>query len=284
MMYRMSKMFMIAAAMAAASVQAVQAGSKIYVGARVASNRLVSMDRVDHSVWDGLLHKYVDQNGMVNYHAWKANSADLRALDTYLRSLSTAGPRIQASHEAQLAFWINAYNAVTARGILREYPTSSIRNHTAKLFGYNIWKDLQLYVGGRPYALEQIENQVLRKMGDPRIHFGIVCASIGCPRLLNEAYVANKVQEQLERNAKDFFSRPKNFRYDASRHRFYLSSILSWYGGDFGGNQAAQLRTISRWLPDAASQQAAARNGVQLSFLNYNWGLNDQRTVRSARR
>ena len=150
-----------------------------------------------------------------------------------------------ATREAKLAFWINAYNAVTVHGILREYPTTSIRNHTAKLFGYNIWHDLQLYVGGTAYSLDTMEHQILRKMSEPRIHFAIVCASIGCPRLLNEAYTADRINEQLEINSKDFFARAQNFRYDQSKKQFYVSAILDWFGEDFGNSQAEQLRRIS---------------------------------------
>ncbi|MCP4169779.1 MAG: DUF547 domain-containing protein, partial [Fuerstiella sp.] len=180
------------------------------------------------------------------------------------------------SNSAKLAFWINAYNAVTVRGILREDPTSSSRNHTAKLFGYNIWKQLQLYVGGKPHSLEGIEHEILRKMNEPRIHFAIVCASIGCPRLLNEAYTPQRVQQQLEASAKDFFRRSQNFRHDKAANRFYVSEILSWFATDFGADQAVQLKRISQWLPTAAAQQAAQRNAVSLSYLDYDWNLNEQ--------
>ena len=130
---------------AAATSQIARAGSKVYVGSRVSSGRQVSMDRIDHSLWDALVRKYVDNDGMVDYQALKASSRDSGALDGYLKTLSTANPRVSASRDAQLAYWINAYNAVTLHGILREYPTSSIRSHTARILGYNIWKDLQLY-------------------------------------------------------------------------------------------------------------------------------------------
>ncbi len=273
----------IAFLVAVASSQPAHAG-KVYVGSQVPSVRQVSMDRIDHSAWDAIVRKYVDEDGMLNYRALKSSSRDMRALDGYLRTLSNASPRIRTSRDAKLAFWINAYNAVTVRGILREYPTTSIRNHTAKVWGYNIWKDLQLYVGGQPYSLDQIEHDILRKMGEPRIHFAIVCASIGCPRLLNEAYVPSRVQQQLETNARDFFSRLQNFRYDQRNRRFYLSSILSWFGEDFGSNQAAQLRKIAQWLPTEAARQAARQNAVSVSFLDYNWNLNEQASPRTARR
>ncbi len=283
MIRTVSSTIAIAFLVAVASSQPAYAG-KVYVGSQVPSVRQVSMDRIDHSAWDAIVRKYVDEDGMVNYRALKASSRDMRALDGYLRTLPIAIPRIRASRDATLAFWINAYNAVTVRGILREYPTTSIRNHTAKVWGYNIWKDLQLYVGGQPYSLDQIEHDILRKMGEPRIHFAIVCASIGCPRLLNEAYVSSRVQQQLETNARDFFSRPQNFRYDQRNRRLYLSSILSWFGEDFGSNQAAQLRKIAQWLPTEAARQAAMQNAVSVSFLDYNWNLNEQASPRTARR
>ncbi|QDV59251.1 DUF547 domain-containing protein [Rosistilla oblonga] len=252
------------------------AGSAVYLGTRVAQSRQVSIDKIDHAAWDAITRKYVDTNGMVNYRGLKASAADMQALARYLNLLSTANPSLPASPDATLAFWINAYNAVTVHGILREYPTTSIRNHTAKLWGYNIWKDLQLYVGGKPYSLDQIEHEVLRKKGDPRIHFAIVCASIGCPRLLNEAYVPDRLQEQLQLNAKDFFARSQNFRYDPANRRMQLSSILDWFGEDFGGNQAAQLKRIAEWLPSQTAQAAARQNAVSVSYLDYNWNLNSQ--------
>jgi hypothetical protein len=250
------------------------AGSPVYLGSKTSQN--LSVDKIDHSRWNSLLTEYVDQDGMVDYRSWKATTRDVQALDQYLGDLSAASPKTAASKESTLAFWINAYNAVTIRGILREYPTTSIRNHTARLFGYNIWHDLQLYVGGQPYSLEGIEHEILRKMSEPRIHFAIVCASIGCPRLLNEAYVADRIEEQLTDNSKDFFSRRQNFRHDMSAKRFELSSILSWFDEDFGKNQKQQLKTIAPWLPTPAAQQAARSGSVSISYLSYDWNLNKQ--------
>ena len=264
----------IVAAMVGAKPNMAEAGSAIYVGQQAGDR--ISINDVDHSSWDSLLRKYVDPDGYVNYKTWQASHSDRRKLTDYLNQLSQANPEKKSSQNARLAFWINAYNAVTIDGILREYPTSSIRNHTARLFGYNIWKDLQLYVGGRAYSLETIEHETLRKMGEPRIHFAIVCASIGCPRLLDQAYTADKVQEQLDINSKDFFSRSQNFHYNAREQRFYLSSILSWFATDFGSSQSAQLRTISKWLPDQEAQAAAQRGSASVTFLDYNWNLNDQ--------
>lgn len=248
-------------------------GSKVFVGSKAAQSRL-SMDQIDHSLFDRLLKKHVDSDGFVNYRAIKASSQDTKDLGRYLAILSTADPHISAKRESKLAFWINAYNAATLQGMLREYPTTSIKNHVARVYGYNIWKDLQLYVGGTPFSLEQMEHEILRKMNDPRIHFAIVCASKGCPRLLNEAYVPARVNEQLEVNSRDFFARRTNFRH--AGNRMYLSAILKWYGGDFGTNQADQLKSYAKWLPTESARQAALTGSVRVSFLTYDWSINEQ--------
>jgi hypothetical protein len=107
-------------------------GNVRYVGKQQSTQ--ASMNDIDHTIWDQLLVKYVDSDGRVNYKAWKANGTDVRRLDQYLADLSDAGRQVSATRESRLTFWINAYNAVTVRGILKEYPTTSIRNHTAKLW------------------------------------------------------------------------------------------------------------------------------------------------------
>ena len=242
------------------------------------------MDKIDHQAWNSLLAKYVDEDGMVDYRALKVSVADRNVLDQYITTLSTANPAAPAKREAKLAYWINAYNAVTLHGILKEYPTKSIRSHTASLIGYNIWHDYQLLVAGKGYSLDQMEHQILRKMNEPRIHFAIVCASVGCPRLLAEAYVADRLDKQLEVNAKDFFARPQNFRHDEAQNRFYLSEILSWFGSDFGRGQAAQLKAIARWLPTHGARKAATENAVRVKFLPYDWSLNEQQARTNSRR
>jgi hypothetical protein len=113
-------------------------------------------------------------------------------------------------------------------------------------------------------------------MGDPRVHFAIVCASKGCPRLLNQAFVAESIGQQLDTNAQHFFSVPQNFQYNAQQRSFKLSAIMQWFGTDFGQNQAAQLKAIARYLPTQEAQAAANANSVRVSFLDYSWDLNEQ--------
>ncbi len=247
-----------------------------YAGKQWPTKQQVSIDKIDHQEWDTLLQKYVDDDGLVNYRSWQKNKADRKSLTTYLELLSKANPDLKADDKAKLAYWINAYNAVTVEGMLRVYPTSSIRNHTAKLFGYNIWKNLYLYSGKAKINLDSIEHKVLRKMNEPRIHFAIVCASIGCPRLLNRAYTKADLETQLSTNATDFFSRSQNMQFDAKSRTLKLSSIMSWFGSDFGASTGNQVKFIAPYFPDAAKKFVSAGK-FSVEYLDYNWNINEQK-------
>lgn len=275
----MSGFFATAAAVAIVIVTNATASAKEPLGRAWPAGQYISMDDVDHAVYDQLLQTYVNGDGMVNYAAWCGSDTDRKSLQNYLVRLSQASPAVKASRAGQLAFWINAYNATTIEGILQVYPTSSIRNHTAKVAGYNLWKDLPLLVGGKPHSLDAMEHQILRKMGEPRIHFAIVCASVGCPRLMNEAYTPDRIEEQLALNTRDFFSRSQNFQVDQSGV-MHVSSILDWFGEDFGPTQQAQFTALQQYLPEDA-QRMAVNPRTRLVFQDYDWSLNEQRRART---
>ena len=264
----LAALFLTAAAPLAAADDAV--------GAVWPEDQRVPLAEVDHLIWTYLVDKYVDDDGFVDYRGWKASAEDRGKLLTYLKLLSKGDPAEPTTKEGQLAFWINAYNAVTVEGILRVYPTKSIRDHTAKFFGYNLWEDLKLRVGAGEYSLDTIEHKVLRKLGEPRIHFAIVCASVGCPTLRDEAFVPAKVSEQLADQARDFFGRPKHFQYDAATRTVTLSKILDWFGEDFGDSPGAIMRRVEPYLPGDVREDATAA-GVTLRFRDYDWSLNEQR-------
>jgi len=252
---------------------------QLTLGQVVGEASAVSMSKVDHSDWNRLLQAFVDESGAVNYAQWNDSQQGKQLLDKYINQLSTASLKKAATRVDQMAYWINAYNAVTIKGILQEYPTTSIRNHTSENGGYNIWKNLLLNVGGQQVSLDAIEHKALRPMGDPRIHFAIVCASKGCPRLLNKAFVGETLNEQLDENARYFFSVAQNFQHDPRTRSFKVSSILQWFGTDFGANQAAQLNAIAKFLPTKEAQAAATSNAVSVSYLDYSWELNEQPKV-----
>lgn len=261
-----------------ALAQPVAAGAKIHIGGRCNHSNHPSLDGVNHSAWDVLLHRHVDSHGMVDYTSWQRSTADRRALDEYLRGASCVELRRPASRAGQLAFWINLYNALTVKGILQDYPVSSIKDLQSWFGGYHIWKDLLVAVDRQYYSLEQIEHDVLRPMGEPRIHFAIVCASVGCPKLRDEAYTARRLEHQLTEQAREFLADPDKLRVDRGSSTVYVSPILKWFAEDFGRNQTARLRTIAPYMP-AVAQRLVSTDSVKLHYLRYDWSLNDQQAV-----
>lgn len=251
-------------------------GADALVGKKVTAANRVALDTIDHADWNQLLQQYVNEQGLVDYQSWKDSAESTQLLKSYLDHLSSADLDAKAAKEARLAYWINAYNAVTTQGILDKYPTESIRDHTPKLWGFHIWKNLKLQVDDQLVNLDSMEHQILRKMSEPRIHFAIVCASIGCPRLLNEAYTADQLDRQLELNAKNFFAQPRNFTVDKGNNTVTLSSILNWFEEDFGSNQKERLTKFSTWVTNAEDQAALSKPNIKVSYSTYDWGLNKQ--------
>src|SRR5262245_55904007 len=236
----------------------------------------VAIDEIVHGDWDRLLQRFVDDAGDVDYAAWKESSAALQALDDYLSGLSRAEPDRTSNREARLSFWINAYNALTIRGILREYSSAGSQNGDAPSNRVDFWRDVRLHVGDRDFSLGQIEHEILRPLREPRIHFAIVCGSRGCPRLLNHAYRTGDLEQQLRENSRNFFADPRKLEYDPATGRLNLSPILKWYSKDFGESERDVLETIAPYLPDRVTRGRPATGGLRAGYLEYDWSLNEQ--------
>ena len=209
----------------------------------------------DHSAWNDLLKKHVSATGKVNYKTFKA---DLELLDAYMRSLNESAPTESASKEERLAYWINAYNAVTVRLIITNYPVSSI----TKLDGGKTW-DVKRYTNGsKKLSLNDIENTILRPMGDARIHFALNCAAKSCPPLLNEAFTSENVNKLLEQRTRQFIN---STRTVIEKDEVKVSKIFDWYGKDFGN--------VVDFVNKYAKTKAAKTSKV--TFGDYDWSLND---------
>ena len=211
---------------------------------------------LDHSVWNNLLQKHVSKNGMVDYKGFKSDRAKL---DNYLKMLSSQEPTKDWSNNELLAYYINLYNAYTVDLILRNYPVKSIKDISSP------WTKEFIKVGDTEISLGGIENSILRKMNEPRIHFAINCASISCPKLLNEAYTAAKMEEQLERVTRDFINSDKN---EISENSAKLSSIFDWYKKDFK-EDGSVIDYINKY------SETRIKSGAAISYKEYDWNLNE---------
>jgi hypothetical protein len=219
-----------------------------------------------HDTWSTLLRKHVSAEGHVAYADLLKDST---ALNAYLKVLATCPPAASWSRNERLAYWINAYNAFTVQFILRHYPVKSIKDIGPKLaipLVNSVWDVKFFTIAGVSMSLNQIEHDVLRKeFNEPRIHFAIVCASYSCPRLLNTAYTAAEVDNQLTLQAFDFINDPK--RNSISKDKLQLSSIFSWFKGDFTAN-GTLIDFIRKYSKTPFSPKA------KVSYLDYDWNLN----------
>jgi hypothetical protein len=273
--------FAIVAAIAAATSAAADQACghcKVRVGAPLAKDaKPIPFSALDHSRFDALLHRFVDCEGLVSYRAWKDDHGAMCELRSYLESFCAVDwSSGEKEPQHRMAALINAYNGLALFGILREYPTVSIQVHNREGACYRIFDDLELCIGGEYLSLNSIEHGVLRPLGDFRIHFAIVCAARGCPKLRNEAYTADRLDHQLWCNGRDFFASDKRWGIHRIMKNAHVSPILKWFRDDFGGCDCEILRRIHSYLP-CDDQRWLARHGcVKLRFLGYNWALNDR--------
>ena len=229
------------------------------VPAELDSETITSEVIVDHSAWNSLLQKYVSKEGLVNY---KGFAKDVQKLDAYLQLLAENKPTKDWSAQEQLAYYINSYNANTVKLILNNYPTKSIKDIDGA------WTKDIVNIGDVKISLGGIENSILRKMNEPRIHFAINCASISCPKLLNEAFTASKINEQLDKVTKDFINSDKN---EISKNSVKLSSIFDWYKKDFIADGNSVIDYINQY------SQVKVAKATTISYKEYNWNLNEQK-------
>lgn len=211
----------------------------------------------NHDNWNSLLQKHVTNQGNVNYKGFKT---DRKLLLNYIESLSETMPNDSWTKEDKLAYWINAYNAMTIDLILRNYPIKSIKD-IKDPWGLRYWK-----LGNKWYNLNEIEHDILRKMEEPRIHFGIVCASFSCPKLQNKAFVASTIESQLTNATKDFLS--DSNRNEISQNSIKISKIFQWFSKDFKQNG-----DLIDFLNNYSTVTISAK--AKRSFKDYNWDLNE---------
>ena len=229
----------------------------------------ITVDEFNHDRFDRVLQTYVNSRGQVNYTALKNSPQDLEA---YLDALAVMSPGDLPSQD-QLAFWINAYNALTIKGIIDHYPTTSVRK-IKPLRGF--FYRLKFQVGGKSYTLNEIEHDIIQsEFVESRIHFVLVCASGGCPVLENRAFFPDTLEERLENATFNFIDNPEKVRLDRENRVLYLSKIFAWYEEDFGGTQDGIVDFIADYLFEIDAE-FLKQEEVRIQYLDYDWTPNDQ--------
>jgi hypothetical protein len=214
-----------------------------------------------HQQWQDLLQTYVNTNGDVDYKNLKKNE---RKLDTYLDLISKNPPQDSWTKNQKKSYLINAYNAFTVKLILDHYPVESIKD-IGGFFSSPFTTEFAK-IDGKLYSLDDIEKGMLLKMGDPRVHFAVNCASESCPKLLNEAYVASKLDKQLDASTKTFVNSDKN---KLSKTKIELSKIFKWYASDFESEFGSVIRFINMYANETIDEEA------YIDYLSYSWELNE---------
>ena len=234
----------------------------------------------EHKAWNALLKKHVVllDGGKASQVRYGGFQQDRAALKSYLQSLSNVTQQeFDAWARAQrMAFLINAYNAFTIEKILTRYPDIRSVWDFGKIFG-NPFRDRFFTLLGQKASLDQIEHETLRKPGaydEPRVHYAVNCASVGCPMLREEAYVAGRLDAQLEEQAMRFLSDRSRNRYDAASGALEVSRIFDWFKEDWPSREQYFARYAAILADDPGHQKLIASGKVRIRFLEYDWALN----------
>lgn len=232
----------------------------------------VSAGTFDHSKFDQALKKYVDDKGLVDYNSIAKDSG----FSEYVQSLQDA--RVEEfSRDGQLAFWINGYNAVTIDKVIKKKPKKSVR----ETFIPGVWTATKFFtsrehiVAGKRLSQDDIEHEILRKQfKDPRIHFAIICASMGCPPLPRIAYTEENVQTRLEEETQKYLNSPRGTRIDRAENTLHVSKLFDWFATDFIQKSGSTLAFMRLYLNEETL--SFSERDPKISYLEYNWALNAQ--------
>lgn len=226
--------------------------------------------------YDRILHEYVNDQGQVDYVRLRRNRGDL---DRFLAFVSQSGPRTRPdlfpTENHRKAFMIAAYNATVFRNVIDRPPINNIDDNKVSFF-----YTTRFVIDGHELNLVDLETDEVRHVfHDPRMHFALNCASGGCPRLPNEAFTPERVDEQLDREARRFCNEDRNVTIDTAAHKVILSHIFDWYAEDFveyehaHGNATGDRITFINRFRDAQHQIPA---GLDVDFRDYDWTINAQ--------
>ena len=231
---------------------------------------------IDHGTWDSLLKRYVatdHPSGIYRFQYRRVTEADRLALEAYLEGLQAVEVS-GLSRQEQKAFWINLYNALTVNVVLQHYPVKSIRDIDISpgIFANGPWDAKLARVEGVQLTLNDIEHRILRPIWrDNRVHYGVNCASLGCPNLIPEAFTAANLEAQLEKTARDYVNHPRGVSFPD--RRILVSSIYFWFREDFGDSENGLVEHLQKYLSEA-NRRKLEKQPRKFSHA-YDWSLNE---------
>lgn len=216
-------------------------------------------EKVNYSDWKLLLQRHTTAKGGVNYEGFKK---DITKFNSFLRTLSEAKITQEWSKKDEMAFWINVYNAYTVKLIVNHYPVSSIKEIDGP------WNKKFFSINGKLMSLGEVEHQILRKLGDARIHFAINCASASCPRLIQIPYTSENLERLLERQTIEFINDP--FYNTISGYTVNVSKLFDWYKKDFKATHGSVVNFINKYSKIPIGKQK------ERGYKVYDWSINNK--------
>ena len=223
--------------------------------------------KVNHQKWQTILDKYLvseGENTLFRYN--RVSSSDKQNLKSYIRELSSIDP-YQLTKAQQYAYWVNLYNSVTVDLILDAYPVQSITK-LGGLFSFGPWEEEVVVINNKKLTLNDIEHRILRPIWqDPRIHYAVNCASLGCPNLQAQAFTASNTEQLLEQAATSFINSEKGVKITGKLIR--LSSIYDWFADDFG-SPTELIMHLANYRPELQNLKGKIK-------YDYDWGLNEKK-------
>jgi len=229
----------------------------------------------DFSGWDALLKNYVEPKTIDGVPLNAVNYQKLGKDPIYkmlIKDLEGSSLSKVTTREEKLAFWINVYNIMAAKMVLDNYPVDSIKD--AGSFFRSVWKKSVGTVAGKTRTLNDIEHEILRKMGEPRIHVAIVCASVSCPDIRPEAYTPESLNQQLDDQVRTFLANSqKGLRLEENNNRLYISSIFKWFEEDFEP-RGGVVTFLAPYAPESTKGKLKSTS-LKIKYMDYNWDLNE---------
>jgi len=234
------------------------------------------------AVYGELLGKYLSEGAdgvvRVDYAKWSASKGDVDRLKGYVQGLAALRPS-QMRREEAYAYWANLYNAITLEVILDGYPVKSIKDIKSTGTGlfdvkafFGPWRTKRVTVEGKELSLDDIEHTIMRPtFKDPRVHYAVNCASIGCPNLKMTPWSAETLEADLEAGAKAYVNHPRGVRVNADGS-LTVSSIYSWFKEDFGGNDDGVIAHLRKYA--GAELAEKLKGSPRISGHDYDWSLN----------